>query len=429
MWVLTFALFTNLLPITALADAEGGDCGICPPSECECVPCGPDCECALCDPDGAMGFALTASAAGVPDTSWYNTADANFTITTAEQLAGLAQIVNDTDGLHADEFFEGKTINQAANIDLSAFGEAAAAWNSGRGWVPIGSAATTSFTGTFDGHGHKITGLFINDPTLEFAGIFGHIGVPGAATVTATVRRTGVYGEVSASSSAGLLVGFAENSRIEQSYSQGKVTLRGTSNNAGGLVGGIINRSIIENCWSSADVTHAGTSGNRRWVGGVIGFVGQTSTARFLYATGRVSGFNSVGGVAGGNNQGDWTQAATIQNIIALNPSITRNGTEGDGRTVGRWNVSNNALAGILAWDGIIGIGGGLMWSGGAANNRAGLDKNAAQIREPAFWTTAGGFTANWDTNIWTIEYGSLPGLFGKSNGGAATAHKPHPIS
>ena len=42
-------------------------------------------------------------------------------------------------------------------------------WNGGFGFQPVGSSspvkATTAFTGTFDGQGHTISGLFINRPT------------------------------------------------------------------------------------------------------------------------------------------------------------------------------------------------------------------------------------------------------------------------
>ena len=52
-----------------------------------------------------------------PDTRWYN-AGSSFTISTADQLAGLAELVN------GGNEFKGKTITLGAAIDLSAYGKA-----------------------------------------------------------------------------------------------------------------------------------------------------------------------------------------------------------------------------------------------------------------------------------------------------------------
>jgi hypothetical protein len=59
------------------------------------------------------------------DISWYNRADTSFTLTTAEQLAGLAYIVNqgeifklDGENFAKRESFTGKTIALGADIKL-----------------------------------------------------------------------------------------------------------------------------------------------------------------------------------------------------------------------------------------------------------------------------------------------------------------------
>ena len=64
-------------------------------------------------------FAGGAQAAGwieSADVSWYeaNSADVTFTIKTAEELAGLAKLVND-----GTELFEGKTVRLGKDINLS----------------------------------------------------------------------------------------------------------------------------------------------------------------------------------------------------------------------------------------------------------------------------------------------------------------------
>jgi len=49
-------------------------------------------------------------------------------------------------------------------------------------WIPIGNEAASAFTGIFNGNGHAISGLYMND-TIEndtvFAGLFGKVGKGG----------------------------------------------------------------------------------------------------------------------------------------------------------------------------------------------------------------------------------------------------------
>ena len=42
-------------------------------------------------------------------------------------------------------------------------------------WTPIGTAAMT-YVGTFDGNGHTVDGVYVNDENLGYAGFFGLIG-------------------------------------------------------------------------------------------------------------------------------------------------------------------------------------------------------------------------------------------------------------
>lgn len=92
----------------------------------------------------------------VADTSWYDEEKTTFTITTAEQLAGLAKLVNEMDGDINIDPMEGKTILLGADIDLS-----------GKEWVPIAYCEPKMenhvyFTGCFDGQNHTISGIYIN---------------------------------------------------------------------------------------------------------------------------------------------------------------------------------------------------------------------------------------------------------------------------
>ena len=98
---------------------------------------------------------------GDTDTAWYD-ADptaTEFTINTAEELAGLAQIVNS-----GKDNFEGNKITLASDLNLD-----------GVKWTPIGTSAA-KFNGTFDGAGHTIYNLYVNEK--NYSGLFGCTWTP-----------------------------------------------------------------------------------------------------------------------------------------------------------------------------------------------------------------------------------------------------------
>ena len=100
---------------------------------------------------------------GTPDTGWYNAANTSVTISTPDQLAGLAQLVNEGND------FEGKTVNLGRNINLAVYAP-------GEGWTPIGTITDMNyFRGTFDGKGRTISGLTIDRSSEDYQGLFGII--------------------------------------------------------------------------------------------------------------------------------------------------------------------------------------------------------------------------------------------------------------
>jgi hypothetical protein len=100
------------------------------------------------------------------DIAWYNDSATSFTIDTASELAGLAELVN------AENNFSGKTINLSADIDLL-----------GLKWTPIGvdwqttNQASTDkpFRGTFKGQDKTITNLYVDMPDACYVGLFGAV--------------------------------------------------------------------------------------------------------------------------------------------------------------------------------------------------------------------------------------------------------------
>ena len=204
-------------------------------------------------------YTYTVSLAAAKDLGYTIESNGSYTVYNADGLLNVAELVNG-----------GKTdinITLDKNIDLT-----------GKDWTPIGTSFDNSYTGTFDGGGHTITGLTVttND---EYAGLFGYLGNFGnaAGTVKNVVmdgiqitcnHRLGYAGGV-----AGFSWGTIENCSVSGSIS-GTVSV-------GGVVGAQRDRSIT-GCSSSATVK--GTLN----VGGVAGQTSFGATLTACYATGNV---------------------------------------------------------------------------------------------------------------------------------------------
>ncbi|MCL2183002.1 MAG: hypothetical protein FWB85_05995, partial [Chitinispirillia bacterium] len=143
---------------------------------------------------------------GTPDTRWYeaNRRASAFTISTADELAGLAAIVNGTRGGNPYNF-KGKTVTLTADIDLLRYDN----------WVPIGDNNHFPFAGTFDGGSYVIRNLTIKDTgSLSRRGLFG--SVVGGTVMNLGVEDVNITGEYS----VGGIVGFlGSGSTVTNCYS------------------------------------------------------------------------------------------------------------------------------------------------------------------------------------------------------------------
>jgi len=86
-------------------------------------------------------------------------------------------------------------------------------WNAGAGFEPIGTDGSP-FTGTFDGQGYKITGLYINRGSTDFVGLFGFTG-PGSEITNVGLEQVDFSGDYWV---VGGLVGVNEGGTITNSY-------------------------------------------------------------------------------------------------------------------------------------------------------------------------------------------------------------------
>jgi filamentous hemagglutinin family protein len=174
------------------------------------------------------------------------------------------------------------------NIDASA----TVSWNSGAGFVPIGSA-NTPFIGTFNGNSNTISNLKINLPSSSYVGLFGLVGTSGSGN--GLVENVGISGgSVSGNSEVGGLIGGLWGT-VTNSYATDAVT---GDSYVGGLIGGS-SGSVIQSYATGAVTGNSGSS----LIGGLVGANGGGTVIQ-SYASGMVtagSGSTSVGGLIGGN--------------------------------------------------------------------------------------------------------------------------------
>lgn len=208
--------------------------------------------------------------ADVATTDWYNENDTEFTVSTAEEFAGLSVLVaggND---------FADKTVLIDADMDLGA-----------NLWTPIGVDNTLPFSGSVDGGGFTISNLVINLPDEDFVGLFGQC----TNTTLSNFNLVNVY--LRAKDTAGSLAGnFSINSNMTDCHATG-VDLVATSYNIGGLVGGLISDSNMLRCSSEGSVV------GMNQVGGLVGSPWDMTSITECYSTGTVSAGHLAGGLIG----------------------------------------------------------------------------------------------------------------------------------
>lgn len=229
---------------------------------------------------------------GTVDIDWFTnaeegtgTAEKPYKISTAEQLAGLAQLVNgtatrkvqDEEGNEVDESipaqnFAGCKIMLTADIklntdDVPAVPEAPTEENpdTNQQWTPIGVyvdgwANDKPFSGTFDGNGHTISGLYVT--TGSKGGLFGCVNYSG------TVQNLIVAGTVympDVCDVGGIVVN--NEGKVQNCGFYGNVTARISSNWRDTPPGGVATgwSGTVTNCWyyrMSNSASELGVYGN-----------------------------------------------------------------------------------------------------------------------------------------------------------------------
>ena len=182
--------------------------------------------------------------------------DGSYTVYNADGLMNIAELVN---GGKSDI-----NITLDKNIDLT-----------GKDWTPIGTDYDNSYTGTFDGGGHTITGLTVttND---EYAGLFGYLSNFGNAA--GTVKNVVMEGiQITCNHRSGYAGGVAGQTifgaTLTACYATGNVIIeidRTQNISGGGLVGFNDGISLLS-CYATGNVTSTGSSTGYVHIGGFLG--------------------------------------------------------------------------------------------------------------------------------------------------------------
>ena len=213
----------------------------------------------------------SASIGGIPD---------------VEEFMKFVEAVNNNDGITRWQNAS-KEVELLADINLSEYQE----------WTPIGNPETvsngnyagaytgTAFKGVFDGGGHTIRGF---NPTVKVgaAGTFGLFGVLDGATVKNLTIETDLHISAEGQADAGVLVGTAISSTIQNVKVSGRITSTGTADSKrfalGGIAGFVFNTgtgiSTIKDCTTNLVVNadcgkNTGNGAAGAMYGGIAGFV------------------------------------------------------------------------------------------------------------------------------------------------------------
>jgi len=206
------------------------------------------------------------------DISWYNLNADEFVIDSVEDLYGFYIMSNATN-------FNKQTVKLGANLDVNT-GNAAdwAATAPKNIWYPI-----NTFAGTFDGQGHRISGLYLKS-SEQMLGLFSQTGT---ASTVKNLKITNSYME-STSTGMALLGSFAGrgNGTFDTIYSDAILASCGTGN--GGLVGQIYYKDTkVNNAWFDGSITLTTKMGVQ--VGGIVGIARQSAKLSNCLNTGIIT--------------------------------------------------------------------------------------------------------------------------------------------
>ena len=244
-----------------------------------------------------------------------------FVINNENELKLLSDLINSK---ITNPYYSTKTyiINQNINLNNENF-------------TPIGLYEDLPFSGTILGNNKTISGINISLPYNNYVGLFGTI--KNANIKNLYIDNSYIY----ANSGTGTLVGYAENSNIENCQIKNSEVVC-ANENCGGIAGKTLQTNIA-NCLITNSYINAFES-----VGGVVGIMFKNSAVSSCVSDCTVFGNNQVGGIVGASSE------SIIENCANFG-DIEGNSYVGGiaGIIFTNSNISNSFNAGIVNYTNI----------------------------------------------------------------------------
>ena len=223
-----------------------------------------------------------------------------YEIGNAGQLYWFAELV-DSGELSANALL-------TADITVNAAGEE-------RKWNAIGANAK-KYSGTFDGQGFTVSGLYYNNDST----VAGYIGLIASLDANGLVKNVTVADSyLCGYRYIGAIVGQNQGGTVENCSNENTVVM-GSGSNIGGIAGG--NTGTVTGCSNSGEISS--DAGNN--IGGIVG--GNSGTVELCFNTGSIisdccSDEHCVGGIVGENMSG------TIRNCYNVGPVENKGAASG----------------------------------------------------------------------------------------------------
>jgi hypothetical protein len=319
------------------------------------------------------------------------TAEDPYLIYTARQLDIIGQSRCDWD----------KHFRLMADVDLSAF--------DGKEGRPAFHTIATDyydpFTGVFDGMGHAVSHLTLQDAQADNVGLFGLMG-QGSEVSDLVIQDANVQGDCY----VGPLVAYCTDGTVRNCRATG--TVRGRQY-TGGLVGIATGKSLTQCCHSESHVV------GRSETGGLVG-ANSSSTILRCSASGIVEGCGESGGITGRQDGNSLIQDSYSTCLISGPHPVTTGGIVGrnynslvsrcyaagpiaDGNTVGGLvGSSESGTVEASFWD---------IESSGQAGSAGGTGKTTAEMQTASTYLSEDwdfvGESRNGIEDIWCIDEGN----------------------
>ena len=175
---------------------------------------------------------------GKQDISWYEESKTEFVLTTPQQMAGLAQLVNNGNTFENKKILLGKDMffNESSSFTYE--------------WTPIASVSSAVyFQGTFDGQGHTLYNLNTYTADSAEGGLFGVIGEKGIVKAV-QISQSRMCEAAIADENYGWILFCENNSLVENVHELEHVA---------GICS--INRNLVYGCGNTGIVRGIGASG------------------------------------------------------------------------------------------------------------------------------------------------------------------------